>query len=285
MSETIRVIKNKDFTIMSNYHLRDKSLSLKAKGLLSQMLSLPENWDYTIAGLAAINKDGIDSIKSAIKELEKAGYIQRERIRNEKGQVKGIDYIIYETPPKPKAENPLQVEPKTENPTQEKPIMEKHTQLNTNKLNTNINNQSIYQSKYQSKDKKIDRQIDDNRTISQQYEQYKLIFKENISYDAFVQDDVSLVDEIVNIAAEVLAFQQNPVKINSNLLPADIVKKRLLELKKDDIDYILLAFSRNTKKIHNIKSYILTSLYNAPTTKNHFLSAAVKSDFIESGSL
>ncbi len=93
-----RVEKNKNFTVMSNYHLKDTNLSLKAKGLLSLMLSLPDNWDYTIKGLATICKDGVDSIKATVKELEKNGYILRERIRNEKGHLTGIEYTIYEEP-------------------------------------------------------------------------------------------------------------------------------------------------------------------------------------------
>ena len=80
-----RIDKTKNYTVMANYHLRDTSLSLKAKGLLSLMLSLPEGWDYTTKGLACICKDGVDSICSTVKELENAGYVQRRRLRNELG--------------------------------------------------------------------------------------------------------------------------------------------------------------------------------------------------------
>ena len=107
---------------MSNHHLRNKELSLKAKGLLSQMLSLPEDWDYTLAGLSYINREKIDAIREAVRELERAGYIQRSRERDEKGRLRGTDYIIYEQPPNldlPTLENPT-----LENPTQEKPIFE-----------------------------------------------------------------------------------------------------------------------------------------------------------------
>ena len=74
-----RVEKNKGYTVMSNHHLRNHTLSLKAKGLLSQMLSLPEDWDYTLQGLAQINKESIDAIREAVRELERAGYIKRSR--------------------------------------------------------------------------------------------------------------------------------------------------------------------------------------------------------------
>lgn len=100
-----RIEKNKNYTVMSNHHLRNKELSLKAKGLLSQMLSLPENWDYTLAGLSHINKESIDAIRTAVWELEKAGYIKRQQGRDEKGKMTAIEYIIYE---QPQLENPAQ---------------------------------------------------------------------------------------------------------------------------------------------------------------------------------
>ena len=96
-----RIEKNKNYTVMANYHLRDISLSLKAKGLLSLMLSLPEGWDYTTKGLACICKDGVDSICSTVKELEKAGYVQRRRLRNELGHLTEIEYTILEKPLRP----------------------------------------------------------------------------------------------------------------------------------------------------------------------------------------
>ena len=93
-----RVEKNSGYTVMSNHHLRNRALSLKAKGLLSQMLSLPEDWDYTLQGLARINRESIDAIRQAIRELEQAGYIQRSRERDEKGWLRGADYVIFELP-------------------------------------------------------------------------------------------------------------------------------------------------------------------------------------------
>lgn len=108
-----RVEKTKDFTIMSNHHLRNTELSLKAKGLLSLMLSLPEDWDYTTKGLAHICKDGVDSITTALKELERHGYLTRQRLRYDNGQLGDIEYTIHEQPVStentglsPKRENP-----------------------------------------------------------------------------------------------------------------------------------------------------------------------------------
>lgn len=124
----IRVNKNKDFTIMSNHHFRDRQLSLKAKGLLSEMLSLPEDWDYTVAGLASINKESKPAIQSTLKELEKGGYLVRTRTQNEKGQ---FDYI-YDVYEKPRTENPCTV-----NQCTEEPCTENMPQYNTKELNTN----------------------------------------------------------------------------------------------------------------------------------------------------
>ena len=119
-----RVEKNSGYTVMSNHHLRNRALSLKAKGLLSQMLSLPEDWDYTLQGLARINRESIDAIRQAIRELEQAGYIQRSRERDEKGRLRGADYVIFELPqPVPASVSPTLENPTLENPTQENPTM------------------------------------------------------------------------------------------------------------------------------------------------------------------
>ena len=108
-----RVEKTQNYTVMSNHHLRNEGLTLKAKGLLSQMLSLPETWDYTLQGLSVINREKIDAIREAVKELEKAGYITRSRERNDKGQLLGAVYIIREQP-----QPPISDLPTLENPTQ-----------------------------------------------------------------------------------------------------------------------------------------------------------------------
>ena len=135
-----RVERNKGYTVMSNHHLRNKELSLKAKGLLSQMLSLPEDWDYTLKGLSLINREKIDAIREAIKELERAGYIVRSRERDEKGRLRGADYVIFEQPQPPMPDLPTLENPTLDNPTQEKPTLEKPTLENPTQLNKDINN-------------------------------------------------------------------------------------------------------------------------------------------------
>ena len=130
-----RVERTRDYTVMSNYHLRDKNLSLKAKGLLSQMLSLPEDWDYTLAGLSYINRESKDAIRSAVNELEKAGYVQRRQTTDANGKFSANEYIIHECPvtPAPSLEKPLSENPTTDNPSTGKPLSENPTQINTKK--------------------------------------------------------------------------------------------------------------------------------------------------------
>ena len=130
-----RVEKTKDFTVMSNHHLRNRTLSLKTKGLLSLMLSLPEDWDYTTKGLAQICKEGVDSISTALKELEKHGYLTRHRIRYKNGQLGDVEYTIHE---RPLDHSERGISPDQENPEQVKPIQDTPAQLNTKKQNTNL---------------------------------------------------------------------------------------------------------------------------------------------------
>ena len=127
-----RVEKNKGYAVMSNHHLRNHTLSLKAKGLLSQMLSLPEDWDYTLKGLAQINRESIDAIREAVRELEQAGYITRSRERDERGCLRGTIYTIYEQPhAEPTPEEPAQALPTLDHPTLEKPMLDmNHHRIN-----------------------------------------------------------------------------------------------------------------------------------------------------------
>jgi hypothetical protein len=127
-----RINKTANYTVMSNHHFKEKGMSLKAKGLLSLMLSLPDDWDYSISGLATLSKDGKDSIMSALAELEKFGYLTRKRLTNEKGQFAGVEYNIYEIP-QPK--EPITEKPNEDNENAENPNEEKPRQLNTNSTN------------------------------------------------------------------------------------------------------------------------------------------------------
>ncbi len=134
----MRVHKTANFTVMSNYHFKEKKMSLKAKGLLSLMLSLPEDWDYSVAGLTTLSKDGKDGVMTALAELEKFGYLTRTRLVNDKGQFDGVEYNIFEQPQeKPVAEKPI-----SDNSHEGNPISEKPTQLNTNSIK-DLNNKIL----------------------------------------------------------------------------------------------------------------------------------------------
>ena len=162
----IRVERNKGYTVMSNYHLKDKTITLKSKGLLSMMLSLPDEWRYSTRGLAAICKEGVDAIGAALKELEKAGYIIRNQIRGERGRIVETEYVIYEQPqhkpppksPSPETENPptpadsglsphtgfpYMVNPDVENPDTESPDMENPAQYITKESITERENINV----------------------------------------------------------------------------------------------------------------------------------------------
>lgn len=146
---TFRVHKNGNFTIMSNYHFKERKMSLKAKGLLSLMLSLPDTWNYSVSGLVTLSKDGKDSVMSALAELEKFGYLTRERVVNDKGQFSGIEYNIFEEPQreKPIAEKPISVKENAEKPTAEKPSQSNTNQSITKSINynneSNINSEEL----------------------------------------------------------------------------------------------------------------------------------------------
>src|SRR5699024_7056378 len=138
-----RIERTRDYTVMSNHHLRNEKLSLKAKGLLSMMLSLPDDWNYTTRGLAKICKEGVDAIGGALRELETAGYIVRHQLRDRQGRISDTEYVIYEQPqprqpelPKPDTAQPDTASPETENPYLDTPQTEKPAELNIEKSNT-----------------------------------------------------------------------------------------------------------------------------------------------------
>ena len=151
-----RVHKTKNFTIMSNYHFKEKEMSLKGKGLLSLMLSLPDSWNYSVSGLVSLSKDGKDGVMSALAELEKFGYLTRKRVQNEKGQFSGIEYHIFEIPQK---DNPI-----SENPISDIPNAENRPQLSINKIkflkNKKINNNPSSKNDFMNELKRIYQELE-----------------------------------------------------------------------------------------------------------------------------
>ena len=152
-----RTHKNQNYTVMSNYHLKDKSMSLKAKGLLSVMLSLPDDWDYSLAGLVAICKENETAVKSALKELKDFGYIRIDKLMPNETESGRIEYVynVFEQPQNiSKQEHKKQ---ELENQPLENQPIENHVQLNTKKQNTKeLNTKKIKNKKNSKKDAKID---------------------------------------------------------------------------------------------------------------------------------
>ena len=158
----IRIQKTNNYTVMSNYHFREKDMSLKAKGLLSLMLSLPEEWDYSVDGLVKLSKDGKDSVISAITELEQFGYLVRSQAKGQDGKFTGYDYDVYEQPytEKPFTENPSTVKPMTENPQQlnTKPLnTESDINITNKKLNINVQTEQEFEEVWKLYPRKEDK--------------------------------------------------------------------------------------------------------------------------------
>ena len=283
-----RVEKTKGYTVMSNHHLRNHTLSLKAKGLLSQMLSLPEDWDYTLQGLAQINKESIDAIREAVRELERAGYIKRSRERDERGCLRGTVYTIYEQPQtQPNPEEPAQALPTLDNPTLEKPMLDFPTLENPTQLNTERKNKEK---------QNIDRSITDSFPFPSgfpdapaqkrmetkgTFESYRELILENIDYDILAGDphvDREQLDEIVDLVQETVCSTRSRIRVAGNDYPAEVVRSKLLKLNSEHIRFVTDCLKQNTTRIRNIRQYLLTVLFNAPSTMNSYYTALVAHD-------
>ena len=253
-----RIEKTRDYTVMSNYHLRDTSLSLKAKGLLSLMLSLPENWDYTMKGLARICKDGIDSISGGIRELEAHGYLIRSRVRSANGQLGSIEYTILE---QPKAPSPTQEKPIRENPVQANPMLDAPIQENPAKLNKEES--SNYPSKTDLSITQESSPILSSPPVPRERsgqdgmrkrESYRALILENIEYDVLsqnVQLDKDRLDELVELMVDTVCSNREIVRVAGDDYPAEVVRSRFLKLNASHIeitDQNIRAFSSTAKK-------------------------------------
>ena len=252
-----RVERNRGYTVMSNHHLRNRGLTLKAKGLLSQMLSLPDNWDYTLAGLSRINRESIDL---------------------------------------PTLENPTLDNPTLENPTLENPTLENPTQLNKDisrtdlskkeKSNTDISNThsipilSPYPSPFTEDAAEPERKGTEAKTQSA-IEIYRDIIKDNIEYDILIQDphmDKDRLDEIVDLILETVCTARKTLRIAGDDYPAELVKSKFLKLTSSHIEFVLDCMRENTTKIRNIKQYLRAVLFNAPSTIDSYYTALVAHD-------
>lgn len=290
-----RVQRTRDYTVMSNYHLRDKNLTLKSKGLLSMILSLPDEWNYTTRGLAAICKEGVDAIGSALKELETAGYIVRRQLRGANGRITDTEYIIYERPhPRedstPDTPAPGTDSPDTENPDMvpsdmDTPYLEMPAELNTKESNTQ---KSItYGSSTDSipfRETAAGSPTEAKRREAapmSEIESYRALILENIEYD-FLKREVGPysddLDEIVEIMVETVCAKRKYTRVAGSDFPHEVVKSRLLKLNSEHIHFVMDCMKQNTTKIRNIKQYLLATLFNAPTTIGNYYTALVNHD-------
>ena len=297
-----RVERNRGYTVMSNHHLRNKELSLKAKGLLSQMLSLPEDWDYTLAGLSLINREKIDAIREAVRELERAGYIVRSRERDEKGRLRGAEYVIYEQPQPPTSDLPTLENPTLDNPTQEKPMLEKPTLENPTQLNKDISRTDLPKKEKTNTDLSSTHSIPilspdpspcgdaaatpperkrKEAATQSAFEIYREIVMENISYDILIADshiDRERLDELVDLMLETICTARTTIRIAGDDYPAELVKAKFMKLDSEHIRFVLDCLNENTTKIRNMKQYLRTVLFNAPSTINNYYTSLVAHD-------
>ena len=317
MSTVFRVEKTGNFTVMSNTHLKDRRLSYKAKGLLSVILSLPPDWDYTITGLSVIAADGVDSVKTAIKELEQYGYVTRTQLRDELGRMAQNEYRVYEDPAdnpdfvqpeqvspekdapdeKPSSSSPrkrssFSVSPSAENPSTVTPTAD-NTQadtiikLNKNILNTDASIHSFTPAQAQESEDRTE-SIDKGKNISftsvAERELYSEVIRENICYDekyAHGIGDSQQVDELVSIMTDVVCSSSPTIRVNGEAVLHEVVKSRFLELTDEEIDYVLHALHHNSSRIGNMRSYLITTLYNSKSTVSNYYANMACNDIRE----
>ena len=270
-----RVNKNRGYTVMANYHLRDKTLFLKAVGLLSKMLSFNDGWQFSTKGLSMICKEGPDAVLAALRELEDHGYLVRHRQRDSKGRMSNTVFEIYEQPQpvSPHREKPDVDNPDMENPHMENPHGENPAQLNTNQVITNERNNSL--RNYQSINL-------DGMDRMDEREQYRELIRDNLEIDIRSQDrryDLDRVNEIVEIMLDAVCSTSPTIRINGEDMPQPVVKSRFLKLDSGHIDYVLQAMNDCPSDIRNIRAYLLTALYNASLTIDNYYSARVNYDF------
>lgn len=277
--DSVKVVPWKGFTTMQNHHLRNKALSLKAVGLLSKMISLPPDWDFSLKGLATLNTDGIDGIRKAMKELEDQGYVIRHQCRDENGKMSHSRYEVFQVPQtvnptsgKPASELLSSENPTTAKPTTVRPTPAFPTQINTNQvipqeLNNSLNNhQSINLDGMDRMDERA---------------RYKEIIRDNLELEILSQDrrfDTDRVNEMVEIMLDAICSNRPTIRINGEDMPQQVVKSRFLKLNSSHIEYVLHAMDECPSDIRNIRAYMLTTLYNASLTMDNYYSALVNHD-------
>ena len=311
-----RVEKNKNYTTISNHHLQDRNLSLKAKGLLTLILSLPPDWDMTLKGLVSLSGDGVDSVRSGIQELEKAGYLRRSRSRNNLGQLLCTEYTIYEHAVTENVASETEIDDNlniiySEESHIGKSDVDKNTtenlddsqigfsnvgKSNIGKSNTikylnnkdtyNINNypyQSTYSSKLyrEPKENSID-EMEKAQTLYEERKAYEEIIKQNIAYDLLTeQKEISrdFLDLCIQVMVDAVTSNKPYIKIKGQDIPKEAVKSVLLKLDDENISYVDMCLSESKTAIKNMQSYILTALYCSQHGGDTYFNQLVKHDY------
>ena len=262
-----RVERTGDYTTMSNHHLRNIEISLKAKGLLSVMLSLPDNWDYTIKGLSIINKEGLDSIRSTIHELELAGYVERHRTRDPRGRFITAEYIIREKPLSPVSGNPT-----LDIPTQAHPTSDNPTQINKEEIikDKSITDLSITHSFFQAQGAEGMNGDDERDRI-----------KKQIEYDCMAQRySRRQLDELVEIMLEVALNRSQTIRITKDQeYPREYVQERFSKINASHIERVMDGIEDNQAPVKSTKAYLLTVLFNSVSTIDHYYSIQTNTDY------
>ncbi len=256
---------NAGYTVISNELMRDRRLSLKAKGLQALVLSLPPDWDMTIEGLSAICLECSDTISSILKELEAAGYLSRYRERNSSGRFEQMQYTFFQ---KPLHNKPVRKLPDRKKSGQVKPGQDNSGQLSKEKSTKEESNKDFSDIlSINQRDKMDEMRI------------YKAVIYQNIDYETLrEQVDSQRLDEIVEIMLECICSSSEVLTIGRTTVSKELVKSRFLKINSSHIEYILECLDRNTTKVRNIKSYLMTTLYNAPATINSYYTAEVNHD-------
>ena len=235
-------------------------------------------------GLAQITRESIDAIREAVRELERAGYIARSRERDARGCLRGTIYTIYEQP---------HTEPTPEEPTQEKPTLEKlMLDFPTLENPTQLITKDTKKRKRRSKDLSITDSIPfpsgfpdapaQKRTEAKEaFESYRELILENIDYDILADDphvDREQLDEIAQLVQETVCSTRSRIRVGRNDYPSEIVRAKLLKLTGEHIRFVMDCLRKNTTQIRNIRQYLLTALFNAPSTMNSYYTALVAHD-------
>ena len=317
-----RIERTRDYTVMSNHHLRNHQLSLKAKGLLSMMLSLPDDWNYTTRGLAKICKEGVDAIGGALRELESAGYIVRHQLRDRQGRISDTEYVIYEQPQprQPETPQPDTAAPDTDSldtdsldtdsldtdsldtdsldtdsldtafPYLDKPDTEKPAELNIEKSNTqkSITQRARTDSipfREPAAARPPERKGRDAISLAEM-ESYRDLILENIEYDYLCREFSTYredLDEIVELIVETVCARRKTTRIAGADFPHEVVRSRFLKLDSSHIEFVMECLHNNSTEIRNMKQYLLTVLFNAPTTMSNHYTAQVNHDMHAGG--